>query len=220
MEAAENEPWGPVPRLAPASDGGRRQNSRPTESVVEANPADPSPDRARTLSRGVPLFFALVSPLLVSSASDGRPVLDAGAVAVGVAAQWLHVAGLYVATPLEGARVGSLVLVLATGLVGGVVAGDRAGPPTARSGRHGLAAGLLGGTGTAGFFWLLLATPGAPRGAFRSLAFLVATSQIPGIRTRGNLVVGLLAVLLAATLAALGWVAGRRAPDRAESIVE
>lgn len=146
--------------------------------------------------------------------------LDGRAVLLGVLAQWLHVAALYVATPLEGSQAGSILLVLATGLVGGLVAGERAGPPTARSGIHGLAAGLVGGVGTAVVFWWATVTPGAPRGAFWSLAYLVATAPIPAVRTHGDLVVATLAVGLALAITCLGWVAGVRAPDRAQSMLE
>lgn len=145
--------------------------------------------------------------------------LNLSAVGAGVAAQWLHVVALYLATPLEGAQFGSLLLVLATGVVGGLIAGDRAGPPAGRSGRHGLAAGLVGGAGTAGVFWWAMATPGAPRGAFWSLAYLVATAPIPGKATDGELVVACLTLALGASIAAVAWVAGRRAPDRAESVI-
>lgn len=169
---------------------------------------------------GEEFFCPLLRSRHVPSKEGDELELDTRAIALGVLAQWLHVVGLYVATPLEDAQVGSLFLVLATGLVGGVVAGDRAGPPTTRSARHGLLAGLFGGTGTAAFFWWLLATPGAPRGAFWSLGTLVATSQLPGIRTHGEVVVGLLAVCLATSIAVLAWIAGRRAPNRAESVLE
>jgi hypothetical protein len=156
----------------------------------------------------------------VSPFDDDGVGLDTRAIALGVVAQWLHAVGLYFATPLEGAQVGSLVLVLATGLVGGVVAGDRAGPPVSRSGRHGLLAGLFGGGGTAALFWWALATPGAPRGAFYSLGYLVATTPIPGVSTHGDLVVALLAVALGAGISVLAWMAGRRAPDRADSLLQ
>lgn len=149
----------------------------------------------------------------------GTP-LDVRAVALGVAAQWLHIVVLYVATPLEGAVAGSLFLLLATGLVGGLVAGDRAGPPVRRSARHGLVAGAVGGAGTSAVFWWTMATPGASRGAFRSLAYLVATGPIPGVRSHGELVVALSAVLLGLGIASMAWVAGRRAPDRAQSFLE
>lgn len=151
---------------------------------------------------------------------DEDVTLDVRAVALGVLAQWLHVLGLYVATPLEGSQVGSVLLVLATGLVGGLVAGDRAGPPPVKSGRHGLAAGLVGGLGTASVFWWVMVTPGAPRGAFWSLAYLVATAPVSAVRTHGDVVVALLAAALALAITGIAWFAGQRAPNRAQSVLE
>lgn len=142
------------------------------------------------------------------------------AIALGVVAQWLHVVALYAATPLEGALLGSCLLVLSTGLVGGLVAGDRAGPPAVRSGRHGLVAGVVGGAAAATVFWWTTATPGAPRGAFWSLAKLVATAPIPGLGSHGDLVVALLAIVLGSGVALLAWLAGRRAPSRASTFLE
>lgn len=160
--------------------------------------------------------------LPVGGVDPGLPTrrsLDLRAVAVGVVAQWLHILGLFVATPLEGSVVGSVFLVLATGLVGGLVAGDRVGPPARYSGRHGLVAGLIGGVSTGALFWWLMTEPGAPRGAFWSLASLVATAPVPWTRTHGEAVVAGLAVGLALAIAGLAWVAGRRAPTRAKSVL-
>lgn len=166
------------------------------------------------------IYLAVLAITAVVDADVDASVIDARAVLLGVLAQWLHVVALYVATPLEGSQIGSVLLVLATGLVGGLVAGDLAGPPAARSGIHGLTAGLVGGVGTGVVFWWATVTPGAPRGAFWSLAYLVATAPIPAVRTHGDLVVAALAVGLALAIASLAWIAGVRAPDRAQSMLE
>lgn len=123
---------------------------------------------------------------------EARPVL------AGACAELVYLVGLVV-TPLAAAHVGSLVLVLATGPVGGNVAGWLVDRPE-RATATGFGAGVLGGGAFAGLFWYMMLTPGAARGAFRALAYLLATA-VPSsafVAAHGR--------ELVAGAAVLGWV--------------
>jgi hypothetical protein len=65
-------------------------------------------------------------------------------------------------------------------------------------------------------FWVALSTPGFSVGVFHGFNYLLATSagRVGVIATHGPLVVSALAVLGGATVAGLGYLAGREAPRR------
>ena len=141
--------------------------------------------------------------------------LDWPAVGAGVAWGVGYLALLSVPV-FSGLRWMAVPLVLASGLLAGAAAGRLARRDDEAGGRHGLAAGLLTGTCFAAGFWVALSTPGLSVGVFYGLNYLLATSagRVGLVATHGPLVVATLAVLGGATVAGLGYLAGREAPRR------
>jgi hypothetical protein len=141
--------------------------------------------------------------------------LDWPAVAAGVAwgVGYLALLSIPVFSALRWAAV---PLALASGLLAGAAAGGLARRDDGAGGRHGLIAGLLTGTCFAVGFWVALSTPGLSVGVFHGFNYLLATNagRVRVIATHGPLVVSTLAVVGGATVAGLGYLAGREAPGR------
>ncbi|MFC6942930.1 hypothetical protein ACFQE8_23730 [Salinirubellus sp. GCM10025818] len=142
--------------------------------------------------------------------------LDWPAVGAGVAWGVGYLALLSVPV-FSALRWAAVPLVLASGLLAGAAAGGLARHDDDEAGgRHGFTAGLLTGTCFAVGFWVALSTPGFSVGVFHGFNYLLATSagRVGVIATHGPLVVSALAVLGGATVAGLGYLAGREAPRR------
>lgn len=137
------------------------------------------------------------------------------AVSAGTAAALAYLAVLALLPGLERVRLAGVPLVLATGLVAGAASGLVADDGPLAGAWHGLLAGSLGG---GAFAVVLVAVFAAnePYGVFHGLNYVVALSagDFPVIATNGELVVAGIAGGGWAAIAALGLVAGRRAPLR------
>lgn len=151
-------------------------------------------------------------------------MIDWRAVVAGTAAGTAYLGFLASVPGLEELRWSAVALVLATGLVAGAVAGLLAGAAPAvdadagdvRDGAlHGLLAGSLSGAVVAVAFVLSLRT-NTHLGVFYGLNYLLATSasDFPIVRSRGDLVIAVLAGLGWSVIALLGLYAGREAPKR------
>lgn len=117
---------------------------------------------------------------------------------------------------------GSVLLLGATGFVGGGVAGALSSGSWRDSARHGLLAGSVGGGYFAALFWYLMMSLDTPMGAFWSLAYIIATHPLPGAfgTTYGALVVLTLAALGALVIAVEGYVAGGATGGRSEPTIQ
>lgn len=154
---------------------------------------------------------------MTDTRTDPRAVVH-GAVAGGV-----YLLVLLVVPGLERVRVAGVLLVLASGLVAGASAGIAADDGPWVGAWHGLLAGSLAGAITAGLVTYTFTTPGAARGVFYGLNYLVATAAgtFPAIASHGVLVVAVGTGVGWALIAALGLYAGHRAPLRdSYSIIE
>lgn len=146
-------------------------------------------------------------------------MIDARAVATGVALGGLYIATLLWLPGMEQARLAAVPLMVATGLVAGSGAGLAADAGPRSGGWHGLAAGSLVGAGVAATLFYTFTVPGAASGAFYAANYLLATfaGQFPVIAQHGPVVLAVLAGLVWAGIAALGLYAGRQAPLRETS---
>jgi hypothetical protein len=124
----------------------------------------------------------------------------------------------YLFTPLAGAGLAAVVLLLGAGPLAGAAAGWLSGAGAARSSRHGLAAGVPVGLAFAALFWYSMTTPFGAGGAFYAAKYTLATSaaDFPIIARRTTLVVVTLTVGGAVGLAGLATYAGRVAEHREE----
>lgn len=140
---------------------------------------------------------------------------DWRAVGVGAGAAAAYLAVLALVPGLEHVRLEAVPLVLGTGLVAGAAAGLHAGGGPEAGAWHGLLAGSFAG-GTFAVALVVAFTENLPLGAFRGLNYVVAhaAGEFPVVATRGTLVVAAIAGGGWAAIAALGLLAGRRAPLR------
>lgn len=130
---------------------------------------------------------------------------------------------LLVVPGLESVRVAGVFLVLASGLVAGASASLAADQGPEAGAWHGLLAGSVAGGLAAGLVAYTFSTPGAARGVFYGLNYLVATSAgtFPVVASHGVLVVAVGAGIGWGLIAALGLYAGHRAPLRdSYSVIE
>lgn len=141
---------------------------------------------------------------------------DPRAVAHGGAAGYVYLLVLVFVPGLERVRFAGVLLVLASGLVSGAVAGIAADDGPRAGAWHGLLAGSLAGAAAAALVAYTFTTPGAARGVFYGLNYLVATSAatFPVVASHGVLVVAVGTGLGWGLIAALGLYAGHRAPQR------
>lgn len=140
---------------------------------------------------------------------------DWRAVAVGAAAAAAYLAVLGFLPGLHAARLEAVPLVLGTGFVAGAAAGLRADRGPAAGAWHGLLAGCVAG-GLFALATVYVFSVNEPYGVFHALNYLVATAAgtFPVVATHGRIVVGAVAGTGWAAIAALGLLAGRRAPMR------
>lgn len=153
----------------------------------------------------------------VDGDSDADRSVEPWPVVAGAVAQWAYVLALLLVEPLAETGVAGVILVAATGVVGGAVAGDLAGGSAPRCARHGLAAGVVGGATVAVVGGGLMAVPGAPQGAFEAVSRLVATHSPPGIGSDATPVASAVAAGLGVVVAGAAAAAGWRAPARPAS---
>lgn len=132
----------------------------------------------------------------------------------GAFVQIVYLLGLLSVPSLGTRPFGSLGLLAATGVIGGVTAGRLAGAPRRRRARYGAGSGAIGGVAFAVVYWSTMYVEWVPYGAYRYAANLVATRlPIPWyVAGYDPYVVGAAGLLALPAFVGLGYAAGWASP--------